>query len=298
MFTGSLVALITPFDEQGAVDIAALRKHVRFQIDKGTHGLVAAGTTGEAPTLHEREWVEVVSAVVDEADGQLPVIAGCGANDTRHAVQLHKQATELGANAALHVTGYYNRPDQRGILEHYHQLSQSSELPVLIYHIPHRTGVVIELDTMLELAQLPGVIGVKDSSQDLKRPVLESLGVTQPFACLTGEDATAVAYNAAGGVGCISVTANVAPDLCSEMQQYCLDGDFVRARAIQAQLMPLHQALFREPSPAGVKYAAAKLGLCLNSVRSPLLSVTAQTASHIDAALASTGLQTQVASVG
>lgn len=290
MFQGSLVALITPFDAKGSVDIQSLRQLVRWQIDCGTHGLVVAGTTGEAPTLNEQEWLEVVSVVVDENQGQLPVIAGCSAYDTRSAQRMHTLAHDAGVDAALHVTGYYNRPDQRGLLEHYQQVSEACELPIVVYHIPQRTSVVIDIETLAEMARLPNVVGIKDSSQDLKRPVLEALRIKSPFAFLTGEDGTAVAYNAAGGVGCISVTANVAPILCADMQQSCLDGDFVRAQAMQSQLMPLHQALFREPSPAGVKFAVSRLGKCENNLRSPMHSVTAQTANAIDEALESIGL--------
>lgn len=290
MFEGSLVALVTPFNSSGDVDFQALVKLVHWHIDCGTNGIVPVGTTGESPTLSDAEHAQVVRTVVREVDGRIPVIAGCGSNNTAHAIKLHAMAFEAGADAALHVTGYYNRPDQRGLLAHFKALSATHQLPIVVYNVPARTIVDISVETIVELSRLPGVVGVKDATADLSRPVLEALSVDESFAFLSGEDSTAVAYNAAGGVGCISVTANVVPALCADMQRSCLDGDFVRARAMQSELMQLHQALFIDPSPIGVKYACSKLGLCAAGTRLPLVDVSDAAREGIDNAMRQLGL--------
>lgn len=292
MLEGSLVALITPFNSAGDVDFPALVKLVHWHVESGTDGIVPVGTTGESPTLSDAEHAQVVRTVVREVDGRIPVVAGCGSNNTAHALKLHAMASEAGADAALHVTGYYNRPDQRGLLEHFKALSASNQLPIVVYNVPARAVVDISVETMIQLAQLPGVIGVKDATGDLRRPTLEGLGIDEPFAFLTGEDGTAVAYNAAGGVGCISVTANVVPTLCAEMQRCCLDGDFVRARATQRELVGLHEALFVDPSPIGAKYACARLGLCAATTRLPLVEISDEARDNIDAAMSQLGLVT------
>lgn len=285
MFAGSLVALITPMDSNGKLDEAALRALVHWHIDNNTDGIVPVGTTGEASTLTMAEHRRVVELVVEEAQGRIPVLAGCGSNNTAAAIALHEHAYGAGATAALHVTAYYNRPSQEGIYRHFEAVSHSNDLPIIVYNIPARAIVDISVDTMIRLAQLPNVAGVKDATQNLARPSLERLQIDKPFSFLSGEDMTAVAYNACGGMGCISVTANVAPALCATMQQACADADFVTARQIQDRLMPLHSALFIEPSPAGIKYACSRLKLCGETPRLPMLPLGRQSRLQIDNAL-------------
>ena len=285
MLRGSLVALITPFDARGDVDEAALVRLVHHHLEHGTEGLVPLGTSGESAALSEAERERVLRLVVDTVDRRLPVVAGCGANDTATARRHHARAAELGADAALHVCGYYNRPNQEGIYRHFEALSADGALPIVVYNVPPRTVVDIEVDTLVRIAALPGVIGVKDASADLARPCLERRRIDASFAFLSGEDATAVAYNASGGGGCVSVTANVAPGACASMQRACRDGDFAAAMAIQDRLTPLHAALFTEPSPAGVKYACARIGLCRPDCRLPMVALRASTTAAIDAAL-------------
>ena len=293
MLRGSLVALITPFDARGGVDETALRRLVRHHLECGTEGLVPLGTTGESATLTEEERDRVLRIVVETADGKLPVVAGCGANDTATARRHHERAGALGADAALHVCGYYNRPSHEGIFCHFEALSADAGLPIVVYNVPPRTVVDIDVATLTRIAALPGVIGVKDASADLARPCLERQRIGAPFAFLSGEDATAVAYNAAGGGGCISVTANVAPAACAALQRACRDNDFRTATAIQDRLTPLHAALFAEPSPAGIKHACARIGLCRADCRLPMVPLQASTAAAIDAALGALGLASQ-----
>lgn len=285
MFEGSIVALVTPMRPSGDLDTGALHRLVRWHVAQGTQAVVAAGTTGESATLTADEHHDVLRVVIDAANGDLPVIAGCGSNSTQEALLLHRMAFDAGASAALHVTGYYNKPSQQGIVEHFKALSACNDLPIIVYNVPPRASVDIAPETMARLAYLPTVCGVKDATRDLSRPALERLQITGPFDFLTGEDATAVAYNAAGGVGCISVTANVAPRRCADIQRACQQGDFVRARRLQLQLMPLHQALFVDPSPTGVKYACSALGLCDATVRLPLVPASRQARDAIDSAL-------------
>lgn len=285
MFEGSYVALITPFTASGLVDESALRQLVSWHRKKGTHGLVPVGTTGESPVLNTSEHRRVLEIVVEEAGDSLPVIAGCGSNSTTEAIEYHAFASDIGASAALHVTGYYNRPNQEGIYQHFVALDQVNRLPIFVYNVPARTVVDIEIDTLVRLSKLPQIVGVKDASKDLSRPTLERLQINKEFAFFSGEDSTAVAYNAAGGSGCISVTANVAPELCAAMQSACVSGDYALAKKIQTELMPLHIALFLEPSPSGVKYACSRLGLCQAKVRLPLVEVGSQTAYEIDRAI-------------
>ncbi|MFK7855529.1 MAG: 4-hydroxy-tetrahydrodipicolinate synthase [Granulosicoccus sp.] len=285
MFAGSLVALITPMDSNGKLDEAALRSLVHWHLDNNTDGIVPVGTTGEASTLSMAEHCRVVELVVEEAQGRIPVLAGCGSNNTAAAIALHEHANRAGATAALHVTAYYNRPSQEGIYRHFEAISKSNDLPIIVYNIPARAIVDISVETMIRLAELPSVAGVKDATQNLTRPSLERLQIDKPFSYLSGEDMTAVAYNACGGMGCISVTANVAPALCAAMQQACADADFVTARQIQDRLMPLHSALFIEPSPAGIKYACSRLKLCEETPRLPILPLGRRTRLQIDNAL-------------
>lgn len=285
MFEGSYVAMITPLSANGSLDETALRGLVKWHIDQGTDGLVPVGTTGESPTLTSDEHLRVAQIVIEEAKGKLPVIAGCGSNNTAEALEFHQQAYKLGADAALHVTGYYNRPGPEGIYRHFKALSLQNDLPIIVYNIPARTTVDISPETMARLATLDSIIGVKDSSTDLARPLMEQQRINKHFTSLSGEDGTAVAHRAAGGHGCISVTANIAPGLCARMHQACTENDFQTAMSIQKRLMPLHEALFLEPSPAGIKYACSRLGLCTERLRLPLVTLQDATKERIDAAL-------------
>jgi 4-hydroxy-tetrahydrodipicolinate synthase len=285
MFSGSLVALITPLTPSGSLDLEALKNLVQWHIESGTHGLVPVGTTGEASTLSKDEHRHVLKLIVDEVDNKIPVIAGCGSNNTAEAIELHAYAHSIGASAALHVTGYYNRPSQEGIFRHFEALNSANDLPIVVYNVPARAVVNISATTMGRISELDSVVGVKDATNDLTRPYLERMAINVPFCQLSGEDATTVAYNVSGGVGCISVTANVTPALCAAMQSACLNKDFESAMEIQELLSPLHEALFLEPSPAGVKYACSTLQLCDDHVRLPLVGINPQTKSKIDAAL-------------
>ncbi len=289
MFTGSLVALTTPFSDN-EIDEAALRRSVRWQIEQGTQGLVPAGTTGESATLSENEHKRVVDIVVDEAGGKLPVIAGAGSNNPAEAIAYSHHAANSGADATLHVAGYYNRPNQEGLFRHFEAVHDATALPIIVYNIPPRAIVDIMPDTMARIAELPRIVGVKDATGDLNRPLLERLRIHKEFSYLSGEDGTAVAYNASGGNGCISVTANVAPAFCAEMQDACVEGEFRRAMSIQERLMPLHVALFSEPSPAGVKYAASLLGHCSAECRLPITDLAAETREKISDAMSALGL--------
>jgi 4-hydroxy-tetrahydrodipicolinate synthase len=289
MIEGSLVALITPFAND-RVDETALRGMVRWHLEQGTDGLVPMGTTGESATLDFEEHSRVIEIVVEEAAGRVPVLAGAGSNDTRVAIKNSKRAREVGADATLHVAGYYNRPSQEGLFRHFQTVHESTELPIIVYNIPPRAVVDILPETMARIAAMPRVVGVKDATGDLTRPIRERLLIEGEFSFLSGEDGTAVSYNAAGGNGCISVTANIAPELCARMQKACRDGDYATAAGIQQQLMPLHQALFAEPSPAGAKYAASLLGICGPDCRLPIVPLTGATKAAIRTAMQNIGL--------
>ena len=273
MFSGSLVALVTPF-RNGTLDEKALKNLVRWQLDKGTHGLVPVGTTGESPTLSEEEHKRVIEIVASETAGQVPVIAGAGSNNPLEAVEYARHAQNAGADALLCVAGYYNRPSQEGLYQHFKLIHDSVELPLVIYNIPPRAIVDITPETLARLAELPRVLGVKDATGDLSHISQERMLISKDFSYLSGEDMTAVAYNASGGRGCISVSANVAPTLCAKMQSACLDGDYAAALKHHDSLAPLHNAMFMEPSPAGVKYAASLLGLCSDECRAPILPLS------------------------
>jgi len=288
MFSGSIVALVTPFNASG-LDEIAIKRLVRFHLDHGTHGIVPTGTTGESPTLTPKEQARVIELVVSEVSGEIPVIAGAGSNNTAEAIALTQQALKFGADGVLHAMGYYNRPSQEGIYQHFLALNNAVNLPILTYNIPARAIVDIEPETMARLSRLSNVMGVKDATCDMTRPIRERLLIHDKFDFLSGEDGTAVSYNAQGGTGCISVTANIAPSLCAEMQTACLNGNFSRALEIQTRLMPLHQALFKEPSPAGVKYACSLLGLCESFCRLPMVELGVETKFLIEAAMEGLG---------
>lgn len=285
MFKGSIVALITPFS-QGTVDYPALQKIVERQIQQGTDAIIPVGTTGESPTLTHDEHVNVIRCVVEQVNGRIPVIAGAGSNNPIEAIDLTQKAEEAGVDATLHVAGYYNRPNQQGLLAHFKAVHDATTKPIILYNIPPRAVVNILPETMAELAKLPRIAGVKDATGDLARPWIErQLIKKENFCWLSGEDATAVAYNVSGGQGCISVTANIAPALCAQMQQACLDGEWEKAVAIQDRLMPLHRAMFAEPSPAGAKYAASLLGLCEAECRLPVVELSDATKKQIETAM-------------
>jgi 4-hydroxy-tetrahydrodipicolinate synthase len=287
---GSIPALITPL-RNGAVDEAAFRKLVSWQIAEGSHGLVPCGTTGESPTLSHEEHMRVVEVCVEEANGRVPVIAGAGSNATEEAIALTRHAKKVGANAVLSVTGYYNKPSQEGIYRHFAAIADAVDIPILLYNIPGRAIVDISVETMARLSKVANIIGVKDATANLMRPTRERAACGKNWRLLSGEDGTALGYMAHGGHGCISVTANVAPRLCAEFQTACMKGDFESARAVQDRLMPLHDALFIEPSPAPVKYAGSLLRLCTDEVRLPLIPATENARAVVRAALASAGLK-------
>jgi 4-hydroxy-tetrahydrodipicolinate synthase len=289
MFQGSYVALITPF-RNGAVDEKAFMSLVDWHVSEGTHGLVPCGTTGESPTLSHDEHRRVVEMCIEAAGGRVPVMAGTGSNSTDEAIELTRHAKQAGADAALVVTPYYNKPTQEGLYQHYRAITEAVDIPLFIYNIPARSVVNMSLDTMSRLSALPNVVGVKDATADLARVTSQRLLMGSDFVQFSGEDATALALMAHGGHGCISVTANVAPRLCSEFQNACLAGDYVTAREYQDRLMPLHTALFLETSPAPVKYAASVLGLCAEDVRLPLVGIGENTRESLKTALRAAGL--------
>ena len=289
MLRGSLVALVTPF-KNGQVDVDTLKKLVEWHIGQGTHGLVPVGTTGESPTLTHEEHEMVVTETVKAAAGRVPVVAGAGSNNTAESLRHMKHAKAVGADAALVVTPYYNKPTQEGLYAHFATLHDAVELPIVIYNIPPRSVVDMSPKTMGELAKLPRIIGVKDATGDLSRVSQQRITCGVDFSQISGEDATAHGFNAQGGVGCISVTANVAPALCSALQSACLAGDYAKALEIQDRLMPLHQAVFTEPGLVGVKFAMSELGLCSDEVRLPLTPLTEGTKDLLRAALRHAGL--------
>jgi 4-hydroxy-tetrahydrodipicolinate synthase len=289
MFHGSFTALITPF-ENGKVADRTYQEFVNWQIEQGSHGLVPCGTTGESPTLSHTEHRHVTELCIEAVGGRVPVIAGAGSNSTEEAVDLTKHAHQAGADAVLVVTPYYNKPTQDGLYAHFEAVAAAADIPVIIYNIPGRSVVNMSVATMARLARLPNIVGVKDATADLTRPLDERAAIDDDFCLLSGEDGTALAYLSNGGHGCISVTANIAPALCAEMQNAWRDGDAARALAVQDSLMPLHSNLFVETSPGPVKYAASLLGLCSGELRLPMVEVTDATKDVVRAALEATGL--------
>ena len=290
MFRGSFTALITPF-KNGKVDEKAFERFVEWQIAEGSHGLVPVGTTGEAPTLSHDEHKRVVELAIKTAKKRVAVIAGAGSNSTEEAIELTRFAKQAGADAALHSTGYYNKPTQEGLYLHFKAISDAVDLPIIAYNVPGRTVVDILPGTLARIASLKNVAGVKDASAKVERMSQHRLLIKKPFAYLSGEDATALGFNAHGGTGCISVTSNVAPKLCSEFQTATLKGDYKRALELQDILMPLHDALFVETNPAPAKYAAWRIGMIESpECRLPLAPLTDATKKIVDAALAHAGL--------
>ncbi|TCS64214.1 4-hydroxy-tetrahydrodipicolinate synthase [Varunaivibrio sulfuroxidans] len=284
MFKGSLVALITPMKD-GKIDEGAFRKFVEWHIEQGTDGLIPCGTTGESPTLSHQEHMRVSEVTIEVAAGRVPVIAGAGSNSTAEAIALTRHAQKSGADAALVVTPYYNKPTQEGLYRHYKEIHDNVDIPIIIYNIPGRSVVNMSVETMARLAELDRIVGVKDATADLSRPLAERVAIKGAFCQLSGEDATALPYLAAGGSGCISVTANIAPKLCADMQRSWREGDLKGAMAIQETLMPLHQAMFCETSPGPVKYAAKLLGICSDEMRLPLCEITPASKARVEKAL-------------
>lgn len=289
MIKGSIPALVTPF-KNGELDLDTLKKLVDWQIESGSTGLVPVGTTGESPTLSHEEHEAVVEAVVKFAAGRVPVIAGAGSNNTVEGIRLIQHAERVGADAALVVTPYYNKPTQAGMIAHYTALHDCCTLPIVIYNIPGRSVVDMTPETMGKLAQLPRIIGVKDATGKIERVSMQRASCGPDFIQLSGEDATALGFNAHGGVGCISVTANVAPKLCAEFQAATLAGDYRKALEYQDRLMPLHEAIFLEPGLAGAKYGLSLLGRCTEDVRLPLVGLTDGTKARIKAAMEHAGI--------
>ncbi|WP_299295458.1 4-hydroxy-tetrahydrodipicolinate synthase [uncultured Tateyamaria sp.] len=289
MFKGSMPALVTPF-RNGALDLECLKKLVEWHIGEGTNGFVPVGTTGESPTLSHEEHETVIDTVVKATAGRVPVIAGAGSNNTVEAIRFVQFAEKVGADAALVVTPYYNKPTQRGLIAHFTALHDCADIPIIIYNIPGRSVIDMSPATMAELAKLPRIVGVKDATGDLARVCDTRMACGPDFIQLSGEDATAHGFNAQGGVGCISVTANAVPGLLAKMQAACLAGDYATALEIQDKVMPLHKAIFTEPGLVGAKYAMSRLGLCSDEVRLPLTSLSDETKAMVDAALVHAGV--------
>jgi 4-hydroxy-tetrahydrodipicolinate synthase len=289
MFKGSITALVTPIRDD-RLDEDAFRAFVDWQISEGTHGLVPVGTTGESPTLGHDEHRRVIELCVEVAAGRVPVIAGAGSNNTKEAIDLCRFAEGAGADGLLIVTPYYNKPNQEGLYRHYQAINDAVDLPIIIYNIPPRSVIDMSVETMARLFQLKNIVGVKDATANLERVSLQRHAMGASFNQLSGEDGTALAFMAHGGHGCISVTSNVAPKMLSEFQEACLAGDFARALTYQDRLMPLHRALFREPNPAGVKYALSVIGKIGEEMRLPLVNVSEPTRVEIRAAMVHAGL--------
>lgn len=290
MFKGSLVALITPMRDDGSLDEKAYAAFVDWQIKEGTHGVVPVGTTGESPTLSHAEHKRVVEIAVEVAKGRVPVIAGTGSNSTEEAIDLTRHAKEAGADAALIVTPYYNKPTQEGMYLHFKAIADAVDLPIIIYNIPPRSVIDMSVETMARLAKHKNIVGLKDATANLARPLQQKRACGDDFCQLSGEDHTALSFNAAGGVGCISVTANVAPRLCSDMQTAWMEGRVKEAMAIQDRLLPLHDALFTETSPGPVKFAASLLGKTSERCRLPLAPLMEPTRAKVRAAMTEAGL--------
>jgi len=289
MFKGSFVALITPFTN-GKVDEKRFQDFVDWQIKEGTHGLVPVGTTGESPTLSHDEHRRVVDLCIEAAAGRVPVVAGAGSNSTEEAISLTRHAKKAGATAALVVTPYYNKPSQEGLYQHYKAIADAVDLPIIIYNIPPRCVIDMSVETMARLAKHPNIVGVKDATNDLARPLKTRLAAGADFCQLSGEDATVAAYLAQGGHGCISVTANVAPKLCSQLHEAWQQRALDTFAGIRDRLMPVHDAMFCEPSPAPVKYGASLLGRAAPDVRLPLVSASPAAQEKVRAAMGSAGL--------
>ena len=291
MLKGALTALITPFDKNGNVAEKTLCDLVEWQVKQGINGIVPVGTTGESPTLSYQEHKRVIELCVRQVAKRVPVIAGAGSNSTKEAVELAEFAEKAGADAVLVVTPYYNKPNQRGMYQHFSTVANAISIPLIIYNIPGRSVIDMTADTMAKLHHdCKNIIGVKDATSKIERVSEQREKCGKDFVQLSGDDSTALGFNAQGGVGCISVTSNIAPKQCAELFQACRENNFAKALELNDRLMPLNRALFLEPSPAGVKYAAEKLGICTSVVRSPIVPIEDTTKHIIDAALKHAGL--------
>ncbi len=290
MFHGSMVALVTPMHADGSIDEAAYARFINWQIAEGTQGIIPVGTTGESPTLSHDEHKRVVEIAIETAAGRVPVIAGAGSNSTAEAIGLASHAKKAGADAVLVVTPYYNKPTQEGLYRHYTAIADAADIPIIIYNIPGRSVIDMSVETMARLAKHKNIVGVKDATANLTRPLHTARACGADFAQLSGEDHTAVAYLASGGHGCISVTANVAPRLCAEMHNAWAAGDVKQAMAIQTRLVPLHDAMFVESNPGPVKYAVSLLGYGTNTARLPMAPVAEATEQKVRAAMVEVGL--------
>jgi 4-hydroxy-tetrahydrodipicolinate synthase len=288
-FRGSFTALVTPFDN-GSLDEKAFRSLVDWQIGEGTHGLVPVGTTGESPTLSHAEHNLVVEWCIDQAKGRVPVIAGTGSNSTREAIELSQHAEKAGADAVLVVTPYYNKPTQEGMYQHFKAINDAIGIPIIIYNIPARSVIDMSVDTMKRLFELKNIAGVKDATANVLRVSQQRAAMGEGFNQLSGEDGTCIGFMAHGGHGCISVTSNVAPRLCSEFQGACLKGDYAAALKLQDKLLPLHIALFIETNPAPAKYALSVLGKCAETVRLPMVPLADKTKAAVRDAMVHAGL--------
>jgi 4-hydroxy-tetrahydrodipicolinate synthase len=290
MLRGSITALITPF-ANGALDEKAFSRFVDWQINEGSHGLVPVGTTGESPSVTHEEHRRLIEICVEVTAQRVPVVAGAGSNSTAEAVSLTRYAEEVGADAVLSVVPYYNKPTQEGIFQHFSAVASATALPIILYSVPGRTVVDIAVDTIARLRDAhANIIGIKDATANMEKASLERAKLGADFILLSGEDMTALGFNAHGGHGCISVTSNVAPRLSALFQNACQQGNFAEALALQDRLVPLHKALFLENNPGGVKYAASRLGLCANEFRLPVVPVSKANEQAIDAALQHAGL--------
>lgn len=290
MLRGSITALITPF-VNGTLDEKAFSALVDWQISEGTHGLVPVGTTGESPTVTHEEHRRVIEICVDVTNKRVPVVAGAGSNSTAEAVSLARFAEEVGADVILSVVPYYNKPSQEGLFQHFSAVAGATGLPVMLYSVPGRTVVDVTVETIARLRDAhANIIGVKDATANMERASMQRAKLGNDFILLSGEDMTALGFNAHGGTGCISVTSNIAPKLCAQFQNACQQGNYAEALTIQDKLVHLHKNLFIEPNPQGVKYAASRLNLCRNEFRLPLVPVTKSTGEAIDFALEHAGL--------
>ncbi len=288
-FRGSFTALVTPF-KNGSVDEKAFRDLVDWQIAEGTKGLVPVGTTGESPTLSHEEHNHVVRYCVEQTRGRVPVVAGAGSNSTKEAIAMAQHAEEVGADAVLVVTPYYNKPTQEGLYQHFKAINDAIGIPIIIYNIPPRSVIDMSVETMQRLFELKNIAGLKDATANMTRVSQQRAAMGPDFNQLSGEDATALGFNAHGGHGCISVTANVAPRLCADFQNCCLDGDYAAALRLQDKLMPLHTALFVETSSAPIKYALSLVGKCSETVRLPMVPVNEKTRAAVREAMVHAGL--------
>ena len=289
MFSGSLPAIVTPFKD-GAIDFRSLESLIEWHVAEGSHGIVPVGTTGESPTLSHQEHEDVIRVVTEKVGKRLPVIAGAGSNSTAESIRFVNFAEEVGADAALVVTPYYNKPTQQGLYEHFRTLHDASGIPIIIYNIPGRSVIDMVPATMGRLAELPRIVGVKDATGDVVRVSEQRASCGKDFVQLSGEDASALGFNAHGGQGCISVSANVAPGLCARFQEAMLEGNYSKALELQDRLLPLHESIFLEPGLAGAKFGLSVLGRCRNEVRLPLTTVSDATSARIEAAMRHAGI--------